>query len=141
MTAKFKKSLKKTLIKMFIESKNSSFLIENRSAVSDEKPISGSCTYLSGSTVIEFNENYCSTAVGLRLPAILKRFQNFEILGSNILKCKGKGSFSIFALIKKGNLIVKSPMCNLLFRVENRRKCINMVFLKNVAFLITRRLY
>ena len=42
---------------------------------------------------------------------LLKKFQSFEILETNILKCKSKGSFSIFALIKKGNLIVKSPMC------------------------------
>ena len=77
----------------------------------------------------------------LRLPAILNKFQSFEVLGFNILKYKSKGSFFIIALIKKGYLIVKSPMCNLFFRVKNRKKFINMIFLKNVAFLITRRLY
>lgn len=134
MITKLKKNFKKTLIKINIENKDSFFLLENKLRVDKENQNFCSSTFLIGSNVIQFNKNYCSSSLGLKLPAILKVFQTFENLILSLVKSKSKLGFSALILVKKDNLILKNQNYNFLVKTNKQKICMNITLLKNFAF-------
>lgn len=133
MITKLKKILKKTLVKIHIENKNSYFLLENRLRTDKENQNFSSSTFLIGSNIIQLNKNYCANSLGLKLPVMLKVSQTFESLISNLTKSKSKLGFSALILVKKDNLILKNQNYNFFVKTKEQKMCMNIISLKNFA--------
>lgn len=133
MITKLKKILKKTLIKIHIENRNSYFLLENRLRTDKENQNFSSSTFLIGSNVVQLNKNYCANSLGLKLPVTLKVSQTFENLISNLTKSKSKLGFSALVLVKKDNLILKNQNYNFFVKTKEQKICTNIISFKNFA--------
>lgn len=138
MLSKLKKLLKKTLIQIYTEERNSFFILENTLRVNQEDYTHNSSTFLIGSNIIQLNKNYCSKNLNLRLPVRLKNFSSFEALILNLTKSKTKLGFSTLIIVKKDNLIFKNKMYDIFTKTQEKKICANIMLIKNFAFLLAK---
>ena len=111
MSPKLKKLLKKSLIQIYTQAKDSYFVLES-SLQKDSNIKTRYASHLIGSNALEVGLSVnLKTKLFLKLPALVKTYHNK--LGEFILKDSSQG-FSSFVLVKKNNLIMKNKVYNLI---------------------------
>jgi hypothetical protein len=104
---KLKKLLKKALIKINIENKESFFVLENARNVDEDAQILSFSSNLISSNVTQVGKSFNFQSTILKLPVILKVFREFEDLNNKLSSLKRKTESSMIVSIKINNLMLK----------------------------------
>lgn len=105
MSPKLKKLLKKSIIQIYTEAKDSYFVLES-SLQKSSSIKTRHASHLIGSNALEVGLSInLQTKLSLKLPALVKTY--YDKLGNFNLNDSSRG-FSSFVLVKKNNLIMKN---------------------------------
>jgi hypothetical protein len=105
MSPKLKKLLKKSIIQIYTEAKDSYFVLES-SLQKSSSIKTRHASHLIGSNALEVGLSInLQTKLFLKLPALVKTY--YDKLGNFNLNDSSRG-FSSFVLVKKNNLIMKN---------------------------------
>lgn len=139
ITPKLKKLLKKTLVQVYSEKKDSLFVLESSLKVNRKIESSGSSTFLTGSNLTQLTHHFCSSVFELKLPAVLRSFQTVQDLSLNLNKYQDKSGFLSLVLVKKNNLVFKNQVYDSLLRFKEEKIVMKIILIKTLVFLILKR--
>lgn len=138
ITPKLKKLLKKTLIQVYSEKKESLFVLESALRVDRKTQFSYSSTFLTGSNITQLTNNLCSSFFELKFPGILRTFQNVQDLNSELTKLEEKSGFLSVILVKKDNLVFKNQIYASIVKFKEEKIVTKIMLIKNFVFLISK---